>query len=109
MKLKLKRRIKKIREIKQQKIKTTKIPAKQVNQKQHFKLHKENIEDKKIEHNLKEEKQTENRKQLKGDDTEKNIETSCQMNKQKEITLRKNDERERSIGKTKPQNITEDC
>ena len=41
--------------------------------------------------------------------TEKNIETSCQMNKQKEITLRKNDERERSIGKTKPQNITEDC
>ena len=72
-------------------------------------MHKENIEDKKIEHNLKEEKQTENRKQLKGDDTEKNIETSCQMNKQKEITLRKNDERKRSIGKTKPQNITEDC
>ena len=30
------------------------------------------------------------------------------MNKQKEITLRKNDERERSTGKTKPQNITED-
>ena len=29
------------------------------------------------------------------------------MNKQKEITLRKNDERERSTGKTKPQNITE--
>ena len=29
------------------------------------------------------------------------------MNKQKEITLRKNDERERNTGKTKPQNITE--
>ena len=56
---------------------------------------------------MKEEEQTENRKQLKGDDTEKNIETSSQMNKQKEITLRKNDERERNTGKTKPQNITE--
>ena len=53
---------------------------------------------------MKEEEQTENRKQLKGDDTEKNIETSSQMNKQKEITLRKNDERERNTGKTKPQN-----
>ena len=30
------------------------------------------------------------------------------MNKQKEITLRKNYERERSTEKTKPQNITED-
>ena len=29
------------------------------------------------------------------------------MNKQKEITLRKNDERERNTGKTKPQNVTE--
>ena len=37
MKLKLKRRKKKIREIEQQKkIKTTKIPAKQVNQKQNI-------------------------------------------------------------------------
>ena len=53
---------------------------------------------------MKEEEQTENRKQLKGDDTEKDIETSSQMNKQKEITLRKNDERERNTGKTKPQN-----
>ena len=77
MKLKLKRRKKKIREIEQQKkIKTTKIPAKQVNQ--------ENLEDKKTEHKLKEEEQTENRKQLKVDATEKDIETSSQMNKQKE-------------------------
>ena len=73
----------------------------------HFKLHQENLEDKKIEHKLKEEEQTGNRKQLKGDDTERNIETSSQMNKQKEITLRKNDERERNTGKTKPQNVTE--
>ena len=57
---------------------------------------------------MKEEKQTENRKQIKRDDTEKSIETSSQKNKQKEITLRKNDERERNTGKTKPQNITED-
>ena len=42
----------------------------------HFKLHQENLEDKKIEHKLKEEEQTENRKQVKRDDTEKNIETS---------------------------------
>ena len=56
---------------------------------------------------MKEEEQTGNRKQLKGDDTERNIETSSQMNKQKEITLRKNDERERNTGKTKPQNVTE--
>ena len=74
----------------------------------HFKLHQENLEDKKIEHKLKEEEQTENQKQLKGDDTEKNIEISCQKNKQKEITLRKNDERERNTGETEPQNITED-
>ena len=46
-------------------------------------------------------------KQLKEDDTEKNIETRSQMNKQKEIALRKNDERERNSGKTKPQNIKE--
>ena len=57
---------------------------------------------------MKEEKQTENRKQPKGDDTEKSIETGSQKNKQKEITLRKNDETERNTGKTKPQNITED-
>ena len=56
---------------------------------------------------MKEEEQTGNRKQLKGENTEGNIETSSQMNKQKEITLRKNDERERNTGKTKPQNITE--
>ena len=74
----------------------------------HFKLYQENLEDKKIEHNLKEEEQTGNQKQVKGDDTERNIETSSQMTKQKEITLRKNDERERNTGKTKPQNITED-
>ena len=73
----------------------------------HFKLYQENLEDKKIEHNLKEEEQTGNQKQVKGDDTERNIETSTQMTKQKEITLRKNDERERNTGKTKPQNITE--
>ena len=30
------------------------------------------------------------------------------MNKQKEMTLRKNDGKERNTGKTKPQNITED-
>ena len=57
---------------------------------------------------MKEEEQTQNRKQLKRDDTEKSKETSNQKNKQKEITLRKNDERERNTGKTKPQNITED-
>ena len=57
---------------------------------------------------MKEEEQTENRKQLKGDDTEKNIEKSSQNNKQKEITIRKNDERERNTGETKPHNITED-
>ena len=73
----------------------------------HFKLYQENLEDKKIEHNLKEEEQTGNQKQVKGDDTERNIETSSQMTKQKEITLRKNDERERNTGKTKPQNVTE--
>ena len=72
----------------------------------HFKLYQENLEDKKIEHDLKEE-QTGNQKQVKGDDTERNIETSSQMTKQKEITLRKNDERERNTGKTKPQNVTE--
>ena len=73
----------------------------------HFKLYQENLEDKKIEHNLKEEEQTGNQKQVKGDDTERNIETSSQMTKQKEITLRKNDERERNTGKTKPQKVTE--
>ena len=57
---------------------------------------------------MKEEEQTENRKQLKGDNTEKEIETSSQKNKQKEITLRKNDEIERNIGETKPPNVTED-
>ena len=57
---------------------------------------------------MKEEEQTENRKQLKGDDAEKEIETSSQENKQKEITLGKNDKRERNIGENKPQNITED-
>ena len=36
-------------------------------------------------------KQTENWKQLKEDDAEKNMETSSQKNKQKEITLRKSD------------------
>ena len=34
--------------------------------------------------------------------------TKKQVAKQKEITLRKNDERERNTGETKPQNITED-
>ena len=33
----------------------------------HFKLYQENLEDKKIEHNLKEEEQTGNQKQVKGD------------------------------------------
>ena len=56
---------------------------------------------------MKEEEQTENRKQLKGDDTEKNIETSKQENKQKEITLRKTDERERNTRENKPQIIRE--
>ena len=78
--------------------KTNKLEAK------HFTLYQENLEGKKIQHKLKEEEQTGNQKQLKGDDTERNIETSSQMNKQKEITLRKNDERERNTGKTKPQN-----
>ena len=73
----------------------------------HFKLYQENLENKKIEHNLKEEEQTGNQKQVKGDDTERNIEISSQMTKQKEITLRKNDERERNTGKTKPQKVTE--
>ena len=57
---------------------------------------------------MKEEEQTGNQKQVGGDDTERNIETSSQMTKQKEITLRKNDEREKNTGKTKPQNVTED-
>ena len=63
MKLKLQRREKKTREIKQQKkIKTTTIPAKQINQKQDISnyIHQENLEDKKIEHKLKQEEQTEN-------------------------------------------------
>ena len=73
----------------------------------HFKLHQESLEDKEIEHELKEEEQTENRQQPKGDDTEnKKIETSSKKNKPKEITLEKNDEKERNIGETKPQNIT---
>ena len=33
---------------------------------------------------------------------------NSQKNKQKEITLEKNDDRERNIGETKPQKITED-
>ena len=97
MKLKLQRREKKTREIKQQKkiknhnstSKTNKPEAK------HFKLHQENLEDNKIEH--KQEEQTENRKQLKGDNIEKEIETSSQKNKQKE-----------NIGETKLQNIPQD-
>ena len=56
---------------------------------------------------MKEEEQTGNQKQLKGDDTERNTETSSQMKKQKEIRLRKNDGTERNTGKIKPQNITE--
>ena len=56
---------------------------------------------------MKEEEQTGNQKQVKGDDTERNIELSSQMTKQKEITLIKNDEREINTGKTKPQNVTE--
>ena len=56
---------------------------------------------------MKEEEQTENRQQPKGDDTEnKKIETSSKKNKPKEITLEKNDEKERNIGETKRQNIT---
>ena len=74
----------------------------------HFKLHQEKLEDKKIEHNLKEEEQTGNQKQVKGDDTKRNIETSSQMTKQKEITLRKNNETlEMNTGKTKPQKVAE--
>ena len=62
-----------------------------------------------MEHKLKEEEeQTENRQQVKRDDIEKNREISSLKNKQKKITLGKNDERERNIGETKPQNITED-
>ena len=41
-----------------------------------FKLYQENLEDKKIEHNLKEEEQTGNQRQVKGDDAERNIETN---------------------------------
>ena len=37
----------------------------------HSKLHQENLEDKKVEHKLKEEEQKENGKQLKRDNTEK--------------------------------------
>ena len=51
---------------------------------------------------MKEEEQTENQRQLKADDTEKRIETSSEKIKQKEITLGKNDQRERNIGETKP-------
>ena len=61
--------------------------------------------DKKIELELKEE-QTEIWQQLKEDDAEKK--TSCRNNKPKEIALEKNYERERNIGETKPQNLTED-
>ena len=62
-----------------------------------------------MEHKLKEEEeQTENRQQVKRDDIEKNREISSLKNKQTKITLGKNDERERNIGETKPQNITED-
>ena len=57
---------------------------------------------------MKEEEQTENQRKLKADDTEKRIETSSEKIKQKEITLGKNDQRERNIGETKPQNIAED-
>ena len=57
---------------------------------------------------MKEEEQTENQQQLKEDDAEnKKIETNSQKNKPKEIALKKKDERERNIGETKPQNITE--
>ena len=46
--------------------------------------------DKKIEPELKEEKQTENQQQLKEDNAEnKNIETNSQKNKPKEIALKK--------------------
>ena len=69
----------KTREIKQQKIKTTKIPVKQINLKQNISNYIRKIQrTKKIEHKLKEEEQTEIPKQLKGDDTEKNKETSSQ-------------------------------
>ena len=62
-----------------------------------------------MEHKLKEEEeQTENRQQVKREDIEKNREISSLKNKQKKITLGKNDERERNIGETKPQNIIED-
>ena len=55
---------------------------------------------------MKEEEQTENRQRLKQDDAEnKKVETNSEKNKPKEISLKK-DERERNIGKTKPQNIT---
>ena len=47
----------------------------------HFKLYQENLESRKIEHKLKEEEQTENRQQLKGDDTQK---------KQKQVAKRTN-------------------
>ena len=57
---------------------------------------------------MKEEEQTGNQKQVKGDDTKRNIETSSQITKQKEIALRKNNETlERNTGKTKPQKVAE--
>ena len=71
----------------------------------HFKLHQETLVDKKIEPELKEE-QTEIWQKLKEDDAEKK--TSSRKNKPKEIALEKNYERERNIGETKPQNLTED-
>lgn len=53
---------------------------------------------------MKKEEQTQNRQQLKEDDTEnKKIETSSENNKPEEITLEKNTEMERNFKATKPQ------
>ena len=67
------------------------------------------LENKKMEHKLKEEEeQTENRQQVKRDDIRKTEKQVAKRTNKKKITLGKNDERERNIGETKPQNITED-
>ena len=54
---------------------------------------------------MKEEEQMKNKTTKRA---EKKIETSIQKNKQKEMTLGKNDETERDIREAKPQNVTED-
>ena len=56
---------------------------------------------------MKEEEQIGNQKQVKGDDTERNMKQVAKWPNKKKTTLRKNDERERNTGKTKLQNVTE--